>query len=205
MLMNTKQRFVLWGVTVFALVLPLAGFFPAVSSAVPINAADKAADEAVENSSDRSDAAGWMQAGKVLSTRPSADDKTAPPMQACLKREEGISQKISLINTNAQDYEKKLTTIFEAIVELKREYKIDSSEIDTLIMASANIRADQVEPLLESLAVYKADKKIACSQGIDSVISQLFQVQNITQELKEGLSEYRNSIRAVLFAVRDHS
>jgi hypothetical protein len=176
-----------------------------------------------EKGSDKSDKAGWMQVGNALSAQPSGEDSRkdakknsviATPInpaslstqnQACLDREESINNKVSLLAERARAYEKTLSAFLDHIVELKDGYNINSSEVEGLLLVSEEVKLTQIEPLLASLANYQGEKKISCDQGLGTVISSLVQVQGITQQLREALTEYRNSIRTVLFSLKDNS
>jgi len=221
---------------VAAILLPGVVLFQTKINAVPIitqNTSEDGSDDEAEddeNSNDRSDKAGWMQAGSVLGTQATGKDRqktnkkdsvatatpTTPPTttatatpsaqdKICLDREANINHKVALISTRSQDYEKKLSSFLDHIVDLKKGYNINSPEVDALILVSSNLKATQIDPLLTALADYQGQKKISCAQGVETVVSSLVQVQAITEQLKDGLADYRNSIRAVLIALKDNS
>lgn len=172
--------------------------------AVPINATDNASQKGKEKSDDRSDVAGWMQADKVYAAESTQPESTAS-MQACEKRQPDMQKKITAIVASAVKYESKLNAVYADIIRLRDEKKFKSPEIDALVMTARNVKEVRVDPVVGKITGYETTNKLTCSVGVENVITTLLQVQSTTDQLRDALAEYRNSIKAVVFAVRDYS
>lgn len=193
-------------VGVIGLVLSViyVGVVRSTTYAVPVNAADNASQKSQEKSNERSDTAGWMQSGKVYASEDSKAGNVAA-MQICEQRQPVIHKKIETIVVHADTYEQKLTKVYAQILRLREDSNVTSPEIDSLVMAAQSIKESKVVPLLSELTQYESNKKVSCDAGVASVVSTLIHVQSTTDQLREALAEYRNSIKALLFAVRDNS
>lgn len=201
--MHKIRSFSLVGVVVTLLAVLCMGVKSTTTYAVPVNAADKASQKAQEKSADRSNLAGWMQADKVYAAENMQPENTAS-MQICEKRQPNMQSKIAAIVASAVKYETKLNAVYADVVRLREDRKVKSPEIDALVMTASSVKENRVDPVVEKITSYETTNKPTCSAGVENVIATLIQVQSTTDQLRDALAEYRNSIKAVVFAVRDY-
>lgn len=161
-------------------------------------------DQKHKKSTDHPEEAGWMQVSRAYAAQ-SAQPESNVAQQKCEERQPEIRKKITAIAISADSYEKKLTAIYAEVSQLRKTEKIRSPEIDTLVMTANSVKESRVDPVLVQLMSFETTQKVVCAAGVENVIATLIQVQSTTDQLRDGLAEYRNSIKAVVFAVRDYS
>ncbi|MCA9318235.1 hypothetical protein KDA06_01180 [Candidatus Saccharibacteria bacterium] len=176
---------------------------PVRAAAVAPPAQDKAAARALERSNIRSTQQATQNTRTVVPSNPRANSAVdeAQDKQLCVNRERTLRNKVSAYGKAAEIRQKQLDAKLQRIIALSDKYNLNTPDIDNLIIAARLVSSRELQPAIANIQKLPETAPIDCSSP--SVATSLSAIKVTTNETKDALNEYRQSIKAIALALQN--